>query len=100
MIAMKTDTRKTIQQKATGARKIDVHIEELVLHGFGPERRWNIGDAVETELRGLLAEKGIPGAWLSNPERIEAGAIAATGPTRPAAIGTQIAGAVYRGGAR
>ena len=83
---------------ATTPGEIELHIEELVLHGFEPETRWNISDAVETELRGLLAEKGIPGAWLSNPERIEAGAIRASRLTRPTVAGTQIADAIYGGG--
>ena len=78
-------------------REIEVHIEELVLYGFESAARWSIGDAVESELRGLLAEKGVPVSWLANPERIEAGAIRANSVTRPTATGAQIAEAIYRG---
>ena len=78
--------------------EIDVHIEELVLHGLGPGDRWRIGDALEQELRGLLAAKGIPPAWFTSPERIDAGAISAICLTRPAVAGSQIGNAVYRGG--
>ena len=56
-------------------REIEVHIDELILHGFTPRDRWQIGDALEHELRGLLAARGIPASWLSSPERIDAGRI-------------------------
>jgi len=82
------------------ARGIEVQIEELVLHGFFPGDRWRIGDALEQELRGLLTARGIPAAWLSNPERIDAGAIRATSLTKPAQAGAEIAGAAYRGGVK
>ena len=41
-------------------REIDVHIEELVLHGFKPASRWQIAEALEQELRGLLTANGVP----------------------------------------
>jgi hypothetical protein len=81
-------------------REIDVHIEELVLSGFAPNARWQIGDALEHELRGLLTAEGIPLAWLSSSQRIDAGAISITSLTKPAQAGADIAGAIYRGGAK
>ncbi len=77
--------------------EIEVHIEELVLHGFPPGSRWQIGDTLEHELRGLLAAQGLPPGWLASAERIDAGAIALT---TPAATGAEVAQAVYRGGAK
>ena len=35
-------------------RRIELHIEELVLHGFDPHQRHAIGDAVRTELARLI----------------------------------------------
>jgi hypothetical protein len=81
-------------------RETEVHIEELVLHGFAPGDRWRIGDAFEQELRGLLAAKGIPATWLSGSEWIDAGTVRIAGLTKPARTGAQIASAVYRGGAK
>ena len=78
--------------------EIEVHIEELILHGFEPANRWRIGDALGQELRGLLAANGVPSSWLSSPEQIEAGSISSASLTRPAQAGAQIAGAAYRGG--
>jgi hypothetical protein len=81
-------------------REIEVHIEELVLHGFAANARWQIGDAIEQELRGLLAAKGIPPAWLSSPDRIDAAASRAISPAKSAQAGAHIAGAIYRGGTK
>jgi len=78
-------------------REIEVDIEELVLHGVAPGDRWRIDDALERELRGLLAAKGVPSLWLSSPERIAAGTICSAGLTRPAQVGAEIAGAAYGG---
>ena len=79
-------------------REIDVHIEELVLHGFEPANRWLIADALEQELRGLLTAKGVPLQWLSNPERIQGARISAASLTKPERAGVEIAGAAYQGG--
>jgi len=79
-------------------REIEVHIEELILHGFEPASRWRIADALQQELRGLLAAEGVPSLWLSNPERIEAGTISSASTTKSTQAGAEIAGAAYRGG--
>jgi hypothetical protein len=81
-------------------REIDVHIDELVLHGFKPANRWLIADALQQELRGLLAAKGVPSQWISSPERIEGGGISSASLTKPERTGAEIAGAAYRGGIR
>ena len=40
----------------TRPSRIEVHIEELVLHGFDPRDRLSIGDAVQSELSRLFAQ--------------------------------------------
>ena len=77
-------------------RAIEVHIDELILHGFAPRDRWQIGDMLEHELRGLLAARGIPATWFSSPERIDAGRIRTMSLNKPATVGAEIASAVYR----
>lgn len=78
-------------------REIEVHIEELILHGFEPANRWLVADALEQELRGLLGLKGVPFAWLSSPQRIEGGKLSSANLTLPAQTGAAIARATYRG---
>ena len=77
-------------------REIEVHIEELVLHGFDAPSRWSIADALENELRGLLAEGGVPSAWRANPASLNAGLVRLT---NPEATGKEIAAAIHGGGA-
>jgi hypothetical protein len=79
-------------------REIEVHIEELILHGFEPAHRCGIGDALQRQLDRLLTAKGIPSLWLSSPPRIVARTISSAGLTKPAQAGAEIAGAVYQGG--
>lgn len=78
--------------------KVELHIEELVLHGFAPEDQHRIGEAVERELESLLVEPGMPS--LNSDLEIgdmDAGEIALARGARPEAIGAQVARAVYRG---
>ena len=81
-------------------REIEVHIEELILHGFEPANRWRIADAVLQELGGLLAGRGVPSLWLSGPERIDAGTISSASLSSPGQVGAGIAYAAYQGGAK
>ncbi len=39
---------------------VEVHIEELVLHGFQPQDRYGVAAAIEAELVRLLTENGLP----------------------------------------
>lgn len=41
-------------------RQVNLHIGELVLHGFAPGDRRRIGAAVQAELEKLIREQGIP----------------------------------------
>jgi hypothetical protein len=57
-------------------RPIELHIEELVLHGFDPHQRHAIGDAVHGELARLLAAHGIPSAGTVDVARLDGGSFA------------------------
>jgi hypothetical protein len=77
---------------------IDLHIEELVLHGFAPSDRHHIADAVEGELERLFVEQ-----WASpllmgeiEAEHLDGGTFEMTHGAKAGAIGAQIAQAVYR----
>jgi hypothetical protein len=79
--------------------KIELHIDELVLHGFAPSGRYGIGDAVERELARLLSEGNIPPRWDRDAEiaRVDGGAFQMSAGALPTTIGTQIANRVYLG---
>ena len=79
---------------------LELHIDELVLHGFSPADRHGIADAVRAELERRLAGVGAEQlGTLADPsgapiDRIDAGSLRVTEPTRPAAVGTQVGGAL------
>ena len=80
-------------------KRIELRIEELVLHGFAPGDRYRIAEAVERELSRLLADQGV----LESLERgggiasVDGGAFDMTPGSRAEAIGAQVAKAVYGG---
>jgi hypothetical protein len=75
---------------------IDLHIDELVLHGVDPHDRWAIGDAVQRELVRLLGERGLTTVRESvDVPRLDAGSIALPAQSRGAAIGSPIASALH-----
>ena len=94
------DRSQTIPHaKSKLPRTIELHIEELVLHGFPPTDRYALGGAVERELRRLLAEQGLPG-WLAGgggAAGVDGGAFDLAPEAQPDGIGAQVAQAVYRG---
>ncbi len=77
---------------------IELHIEELVLHGFAARDRHRIAAALQAELARLLAAEG-QANLLKGPlsvETVNAGAFKVQANAKPQATGTQIAQAVYR----
>ncbi len=84
-------------------REIELHIDELVLHGFAPGDRRRIGRAVERELSRLLTQAAASGALPrslttgSAAALRDAGAIQLTPGHSPESAGAQVAQAIYRG---
>jgi hypothetical protein len=78
-------------------KAIELHIEELVLHGFAPGDRHRIADAIKTELKRLLIETD-SSLKLTNAEieLMDAGEFRLTGNASPGAIGALTARAIHR----
>ena len=78
---------------------LEVHIEELVLHGFAPSDRYRIGEAVERELGRMFSEQGLPPSLGKGGEvaRLDGGAFEMGRDSKAEAIGIHMAQAVYRG---
>ena len=93
------DSRVFPQSSVLSPQSLEVHIEELVLHGFAPGDRRSIGDAVERELTRLLVEQGVPLLFAQDSEvkGLDAGRFAVAEEARGGTIGAQIAQAVYGG---
>jgi hypothetical protein len=78
---------------------IELHVDELVLHGFSPADRYRIGEAVERELGRLFAERGAPSSLVREAEiaRLDGGSFEASPDPGAEAIGVRLAQTVYGG---
>jgi hypothetical protein len=88
-----------IEGTASRARPaLNLHVDVLVLHGFPSAERFAIGRAVRLELARLFADNEVPQslAKLGNIEYLAGGSFAVRRDRQPAAIGLQVANAVYQ----
>jgi hypothetical protein len=78
---------------------IELHIDDLVLHGFAASDRHTISAAVERELTRLIGEQGLPPAIRHGGEhgRLDGGTFNLAAGAPAETIGAQIAQAVYAG---
>lgn len=82
--------------RARPAARIEIHIDELVLDGFGSGDRHRIGEAVEHELNRVLSQRGAgwPDARTSTVTRVDGGSFTMPATGHPNAVGREIGGAV------
>jgi hypothetical protein len=80
-----------------GNINIELHIEELVLHGFARKDQARIQRAVEQELARLLTEQGMPGSLAQGVEvqQLNGGSFNVRAGMGAEAVGTQVAQAIY-----
>lgn len=77
-------------------KKIEIHIDELVLHGFSRTDAPEIGDAVRREISRLIELRGLsPG--LVDIDHINAGEFFPAPGARPGSVGSQLGRSVYNG---
>lgn len=80
-------------------QSLELHIDELILHGFAPSDRVDIRDAVQRELARLLTEQGVPRGLAQDGEisSLDGGSFDVAPGSRAESIGAQVAQAVYGG---
>lgn len=85
--------------KAPATKRIALHIEELVLHGFAPGARHEIAATLERELGALVAARGLPSVLARPGEHpyIDAGQFHLSSSAPPQAVGADIAATLYGG---
>ncbi len=96
-------TRSNLPIKAPRAdrsqtsRSIELHVGELVLHGFSQADRRPIAESIEHELRALLTrdELSVPNSL--HIEQINGGSFEVQSPQRHQSVGANIARAIYGG---
>ena len=79
-------------------RTLTLHIEELVLDGFGPMDRAALAEAVRSELARLVAAHGLPPSLGSAAATsLDAGAFTAAPDAGAHTLGTDVARVLYGG---
>jgi hypothetical protein len=73
----------------------DVHVEELVLHGFEPRSRYRVGGTVERELERLLAAGLDGGVEARRVDFVDAGSFELDSSENSTEIGVRVARAAY-----
>jgi len=101
---MKTRTDKQITPKrevrhtrSTNPRSIEVHIGQLVLHGFSHSDRRPIAESIERELRALLTQEEFSNPVSLEVDQINAGSFQLENKRRRESAGANIARAIYGG---
>lgn len=77
--------------------RLELHIDDLVLHGIAPGQRHEIASAMEDELSRLLLEGGPGAAGSRSVPRLDAGTVTMPPGAAPSLVGRDIARAVHRG---
>ena len=85
-------------------RNIELRIDEMILDGVPAAQRFQIANAVQSELTGKLTREGIPQSLVyatgHSTDVVDGGAIPLASGARSESVGSQLAGAIYRGIAR
>lgn len=78
---------------------LDLHIEELVLHGFAQKDQGRIQRAIEQELTRLLTEQGVPNSLSRGQEiqQLQGGSFNVRAGMGVEAVASQVAQAIYGG---
>ncbi len=86
------------EHPAQDATSLELHIEELVLHGFDHLDRAELGTVVEQALNQLFTERGVPPALKQGGsiDSLDGGRFTAQPDTGAHEVGGQIAQAIYR----
>ncbi len=81
---------------------LNLHIDQLTLHGFDRIDRHQLGSAVQRELSRLIREQGLPSSMNQTHTigSLNAGEFKTGQSTGANNIGTQVAQKIYRGMAR
>ncbi len=77
-------------------KRVELHIDELVLDGFALGDRGRIGDAVETELARLFGQQGVRAAASKQVPALDAGSFRVDASRKPEMIGRQVARQIHQ----
>ena len=85
------------EQRGAAPARVDLCIDELVLHGVAARDRHRAADAIERELARLIADHGVPpGLAGGSIDDAPAPAVVMPRGARPEQLGREVALAIYR----
>lgn len=77
--------------------RVEIVIDELVLHGFSPTERYDIGDSLSVELERLIMERGLQVQESMDIPSLRAATVKLPSSSKPDLVGARVAEAVYKG---
>jgi hypothetical protein len=77
--------------------RVEIVIDELVLHGFSPADRYTIGDSLSRELEWLVMEQGFQPHESVDVPLLKAAPVNLATNSKPDQVGAHVAQAVYGG---
>jgi hypothetical protein len=87
-----------MKRPAKSGLSVELQIDELLLHGFGPGERFAVADALESELAELLAQPGFRRSLISSMDlsTLDGGEFRVPSGSKPQHIGAQVGLLVYQ----
>lgn len=77
--------------------RVEIVIDELILHGFSPAERYAIGDSLALELERLITDQGFQTRENVDIPVFKAAPIKLHPDAKPDTVGAKVAQAVYGG---
>ncbi len=77
--------------------RVEIVIDELVLHGFSPSERYAVGDSLSRELERLVMEQGFQPHESVDIPMLKAASVKLPPSSKPDFVGSRVAEAVYGG---
>jgi hypothetical protein len=77
--------------------RVEIVIDELILHGFSPAERYAIGDSLALELERLITDQGFQAYENVDTPVLKAAPVMLQANAKSNTVGSQVAQAVYGG---
>ncbi len=77
--------------------RVEIVIDELILHGFSPADRYRIGNSLSLELERLVMDQGLQVHESMDIPSLRAAPVKLPSGSRPDLVGARVAEAVYKG---
>ncbi len=77
--------------------RVEIVIDELILHGFSPAERYAIGDSLSQELERLVVEQGFQAHQNADIPVLKAAPVKLQPDAKSDQVGSQVAQAVFGG---